>query len=141
MTREEEKVLQPALLFVGFDGGERAIDMDAVRRIEKLPVSSVRRETGDTAQIVIDGTIVPLLGLSGELPEERIAMFRIGAQDREIAYAYERMIDLVEFDPVTVSKQGRGAGTRLALVSGRPVELLDEAYFQAHPACCVNEEV
>ncbi|MXO59804.1 chemotaxis protein CheA [Altererythrobacter salegens] len=138
-VREEEKALQPALLFVGFDGGERAIDMDSVRRIEKLPVSAVRRERDGTAQIVIDGKIVPFLGVAGELPEDMVAMFRIGAEDREIAYAYERMIDLVEYEPDTVSKANKRTGSRLALIDGRPVDVLDEARLLADHAGRVAE--
>jgi two-component system, chemotaxis family, sensor kinase CheA len=129
-TRVEEKDLRPALLFVGFDGRERAIEMDDVRRIEKLPRSAVRRGEGDTAQIVIDGRIVPLLGLSGDLPEGEVAMFRLGDGSNEVAFAYERMIDLVEFDPLALSKS-RKSGERLALVGGRPVELLDAGSFES----------
>ena len=57
-ARVEEKDLHPALLFIGFDGRERAIEMDDVRRIEKLPRSAVRHAAGDVAQIVIDGSRV-----------------------------------------------------------------------------------
>ena len=126
-AREEEKVLRSALLFVGFDGGERAIEMEAVRRIEKLPATSVRA-TADGAQIVIDGRIVPLAGLAGERPEDKVGLFRIGEGDGEIAYAYRRMVDLVEFDPLEVTKTVSG---RLALIDGRPVELLDRAAMAA----------
>src|SRR5690606_6996270 len=80
-ARVEEKDLHPALLFIGFDGRERAIEMDDVRRIEKLPRSAVRHAAGDVAQIVIDGRIVPLHGLSGELPDGELAMFRLGEGD------------------------------------------------------------
>src|SRR5690606_38174678 len=45
-ARVEEKDLHPALLFIGFDGRERAIEMDDVRRIEKLPRSAVRHAAG-----------------------------------------------------------------------------------------------
>ena len=129
-TRVEEKDLRPALLFVGFDGRERAIEMDDVRRIEKLPRSAVRHATGDTAQIVIDGRIVPLLGLSGELPDRELAMFRLGDGASEVAFAYERMIDLVEFDPLSITK-AKKSGERLALVGGRPVELLEVSTLEA----------
>jgi two-component system chemotaxis sensor kinase CheA len=132
-ARVEEKELQPALLFVGFDGQQRAIDMDAVRRIEKLPVASVRRGADGAGQIVIDGRIVPLLGLAGELPETDLAMFRVGEGEDEVAFAYERMIDLVEFDPLAVTAGRGGAGERLALVEGRPVELLDARALRAAP--------
>jgi two-component system chemotaxis sensor kinase CheA len=129
--RVEEKELRPALLFVGFDGRERAIDMDSVRRIEKLPVAAVRRSAGDAAQIVIDDRIVPLIGLSSDLPEEEIAMFRVGDGKEQIALAYERMVDLVEFDPLSVIESKAGSGERLVLVDGRPVELLDAGKLQA----------
>jgi two-component system chemotaxis sensor kinase CheA len=132
--REEEKVLRPALLFIGFDGAERAIDMDSVRRIEKLPVSSVRHESGGSAQIVIDGRIVPLLGLRDEVPADQVAMFRVGAEESEFAYAYRRMIDLVEYDPQTVTEDDRHEGARLVLIEGRPVDLLDERRLLSDPA-------
>jgi two-component system chemotaxis sensor kinase CheA len=104
-----------------------------VRRIEKLPVASVRRGADGAGQIVIDGRIVPLLGLAGELPETDLAMFRVGEGEDEVAFAYERMIDLVEFDPLAVTDGRGGAGERLALVEGRPVELLDARALRAAP--------
>ena len=107
--------------------------MDDVRRIEKLRAKTVRRGDGDTAQIVIDGRIIPLHGLCGELPEGDLAMFRLGEGDGEVAFAYQRMIDLVEFDPLAVTNATR-SGERLALVGGRPVELLDARSLEARAA-------
>ena len=57
-------------------------------------------------------------------------MFRLGDGASEVAFAYERMIDLVEFDPLTVSKSKK-SGERLALVGGRPVELLDARLLES----------
>jgi two-component system, chemotaxis family, sensor kinase CheA len=136
-ARIEEKEMRPALLFVGFDGGERAIDMDSVRRIEKLPVASVRRGAGDVGQIVIEGRIVPLLGLAGDLPETELAMFRLGEGEGEIAFAYQRMIDLAEYDPLSLAG---GKGERLALIDGRPVELIDERTLRACASAVPAEE-
>src|SRR6185312_11618739 len=77
--REEERVLVPALMFRGFDGGERAVEMDSVRRIEKVPSASLRSGADGTAQVVLDGRIVPLAGLGGLKPEgEQINLFRVG---------------------------------------------------------------
>ena len=104
--------------------------MDDVRRLEKLRAKAVRRGEGDAAQIVIDDRIIPLHGLCGDLPDGDLAMFRLGEGDGEIAFAYQRMIDLVEFDPLQVTKAKR-SGERLALVSGRPVELLDARSLDA----------
>jgi len=124
--REEERVLVPALMFRGFDGGERAVEMDSVRRIEKVPSASLRAGADGTAQVVLDGRIVPLAGLGGLKPEgEQINLFRVGENAQERAYAYAEIIDLCEFDPAEVVKaKGRGS-QRLALIDGRPVELFD----------------
>jgi two-component system chemotaxis sensor kinase CheA len=131
--RPDERVLVPALLFRGFDGSERAVEMDAVRRIEKLPTDSVRIAAGGTAQIVIDGRIVPLVGLGGSAPEgEEVNLFRVGDGEDEMAYAYASIVDLCEFDPADVVTESRGQ--RLALIGGRPVELFDAATLLAGAA-------
>jgi len=100
--------------------------MDSVRRTEKVPASSLRAGADGTAQIVLDGRIVPLAGLGGLKPEgEQINIFRVGESTQERAYAYAEIIDLCEFDPAEVVKaKGRGS-QRLALIGGRPIELFD----------------
>jgi two-component system chemotaxis sensor kinase CheA len=125
--REDERELVPALMFRGFDGAERAVEMDAVRRIEKLPVSALRTAADGSAQAVIDGRIVPLAGLGGFKPEgEEINLFRTGDSGDERAFAYAEIVDLCEFDPAEVVF-AEGNGQRLALIGGRPVELFDAA--------------
>jgi two-component system chemotaxis sensor kinase CheA len=138
-ARTEERVLVPALMFRGFDGAERAVEMDSVRRIEKVAVSTLRTGSDGTAQVVIDGRIVALAGLGGLAPEgDEINIFRVGEDGEERAYAYAEIVDLCEFDPTeVVAVEGR-AGRRLALIGGRPVDLFDAgtliAASQAQPA-------
>ena len=125
-----EEIKRSALLFIGFDDGERAIEMDSVRRIETLAASAVRRSSDGPSSIVMDGRIVPLQGLEGfegALPGEDLTIFRIGEEERQIAYAYREMIDLVAYDPATMSVSADGSDRRLVLVDSRPVELLDAA--------------
>jgi two-component system chemotaxis sensor kinase CheA len=130
--REEERELVPALLFRGFDGAERAVEMDAVRRIEKLPIAALRVGDDGSAQAVIDGRIIPLAGLGGLSPEgEEINLFRVGEDGRERAYAYAEIVDLCEFDPLEVVRADGHRGQRLALIGGRPVELFDAAALLA----------
>jgi len=131
----EEREMLPALLFRGFDGNERAVEMDSVRRIEKLPADSLRTGTDGASQIVIEGRIMPLAGLGGSGPVgEEINLFRVGEGETEIAYAYAEIVDLCEFDPAEVVK-GRGRrGQRLALIGGRPVELFDGKTLLSDPA-------
>ena len=115
---------QRAMLFVAFDGEERAIEMDAVRRIEKLPADRVRRGRDGDAQIAIEDRIVTLLGLDVALDSEKLAIFSIGEGASECALAYARMIDLVSYEPENV-RAGAG-GERVALIGGRPTQLLGE---------------
>ncbi len=130
--RAEERELVPALMFRGFDGAERAVEMDSVRRIEKLAVASLRTGPDGTAQAVIEGRIVPLSGLGGFKPEgEEINLFRVGEPGDERAYAYAEIVDLCEFDPAEVVVAEGNAGQRLALIDGRPVELFDAASLMA----------
>ncbi|HSQ96550.1 MAG TPA: chemotaxis protein CheA [Croceibacterium sp.] len=139
--RAEERELVPALLFRGFDGAERAVEMDSVRRIEKLAVASLRTAADGTAQAVIDGRIVPLSGLGGFKPEgEEINLFRVGEPDDERAYAYAEIVDLCEFDPAEVVVADGNAGQRLALIDGRPVELFDAASLMAAATLASNAE-
>jgi hypothetical protein len=114
--------------------------MDSVRRIEKLPTESLRAAADGSAQIVIDGRIVPLAGLAGKQPEgDEINLFRIADGGREIAYAYASIVDLCEFDPDDVVTTDSGGG-RLALSGGRPIELFDARTLLADPAACSATE-
>jgi two-component system chemotaxis sensor kinase CheA len=137
--RVEERVLVPALLFRGFDGCERAVEMDSVRRIEKLPTDSLRLAADGTAQIVIDGRIVPLVGLGGERPDGvEINLFRVGDERAEMAYAYASIVDLYEFDPADVVTSS--SGQRLTLIDGRPIELFDATVLLADRAALAGAE-
>ena len=121
-----------ALLFVGFDGAERAIEMDEVRRIEKLPASALRRGlASEGAQVVIDRRIVPVTGLGQADPGGHVALFCIGEGDGEVAHAHARMIDIVTFDHASVVDS---AGERIALIDGRRVALLSAKALRESPA-------
>ena len=140
--RADERVLVPALLFRGFDGEERAVEMDSVRRIEKLPTEALRTAADGSAQIVIDGRIVPLVGLGGIKPEgEEINLFRVGDDAGELAYAYADIVDLCEFDPTEVVIAAGHGSQRLALIGGRPVELFDATTLLADPAAYSGAEL
>ncbi|MXP42134.1 chemotaxis protein CheA [Altererythrobacter soli] len=137
-AQADERTLVPALLFRGFDGGERAVEMDAVRRIEKLPVAALRTDPDGGSQIVIEGRIVALASFGPlRIEGETINLFRTEAEGREIAWAYAEIVDLCEFDPAEVVA---GARRKLALIGGRPVELYDSQALLAHPALLLPAE-
>ena len=98
--RPDECILVPALLFRGFDGSERAVEMDLVRRIEKLPTDLLRTGADGKAQIVIDGRIVPLVGLGGVIPEgDELNLFRVGDGDGEMGLPLRQHRRLVRIRP------------------------------------------
>jgi two-component system chemotaxis sensor kinase CheA len=135
LDQADEREMVPALMFRGFDGTERAVEMDSVRRIEKVGVDALRSGDDGISQVVLDGRIVPLAGLGGFKPEgEEINLFRVGEDGHEKAYAYAEIVDLCEFDPADVVKAKGQTGRRLALIGGRPVELFDAAELLAEPA-------
>ena len=108
--------------------------------IEKLPIDALRTDPDGSAQIVIEGRIVPLAGLGGLRPEgEKINLFRVADGNHEMAFAYAEIVDMCEFDPADVVS-GDANGQKLALIGGRPVELYDCKALLARPAVLSGAE-
>ena len=115
----------PALLFVGFDGNRRAVPMNAVDRVEKIDIAAVRIASGE-AQVVIEGRIMPLVGLFGkDLPEDKLELFRLSDGICEIAYALREMVDITRIKGRLSNSKGGEAIAGIALIDGEPVEVLD----------------
>ena len=139
-----ETGVRSALHFVGFDDKERAIDMSEVQRIETVAAAAIRRSGTGPSTIVLDGRIVPLHGLqkAGEASSaDSMTLFRLGEGDGQIAYAYRDMVDLVTYDPSTVTTSKPMSGQRLALINGRPVELLDSMAMLAQRSNALTAEI
>jgi two-component system chemotaxis sensor kinase CheA len=115
----------PALLFVGFDGHRRVVPMNTVDRVEKVDTAAVRITSGE-AQVVIEGRIMPLVGLFGQdLPEEKLELFRLSDGHCEVAYALREMIDITRITGRLAKSKGGEAIAGIALIEGEPVEVLD----------------
>jgi two-component system chemotaxis sensor kinase CheA len=119
------------VLLTGLDGARRAIAMSAVEQVERASAAAVRR-SGAHAQVVLGDEILPLSGLGegDELPET-LPVLRLCSAAGSIAYAAR---DVLGIERLTESPRSVGADpTRLALLDGDPVELIDHmALRQEH---------
>lgn len=119
-----EKV-RPVMLFVGIDGRRRAIGMDLVRRIDIAPLDAVDIE-GSRAQIVIDGEILPLVGIEGgELPETKMKLLRLSDGTCELAYAVREVSDAAGIDGDIVPGGSDDMIEGVTLIDGQPVGIID----------------
>ena len=85
-----------AMLFTDFSGLRCAIRLEIVRRIETAPISAIDSSTS-SPRIVIDGVILPLVGLpDGPIPTEKIRLLRLSDGDCELLHAVRNIDDAVE---------------------------------------------
>lgn len=116
---------RPIMLFVGMDGRRRAIGMDLVRRIDVLSRDAVDIE-GERAQIVIDGDILPLIGLDGQaLPEGKIKLLRLSDGHCELAYAVSEVADAAAIENEIVPCDEDSLIEGVTLVNGQLVPIID----------------
>jgi len=132
-TAEAERRGTPAMLFIGLDGRRKAVRLSLVRRIERVPVSSIDLG-GERPRAVIGDAIFALVGSdAGSLPADQAGVLRLGDGAHEIAYMFERIVDTVDLpdDIVPATRSGPVEGT--VLIGGEPVDLLDGHWlFAAH---------
>src|SRR4051812_28929472 len=63
------------LLFRGLDGGRRAMHLAIVDRIEEVSANAVRPGAGQL-RVQLGDVILPLAGVSGDLPTDKVRLFR-----------------------------------------------------------------
>ncbi|WP_338242867.1 chemotaxis protein CheA [Aurantiacibacter hainanensis] len=116
---------QSGILFERFDSRQCLISIDELQRIERCPYDAISR-IGDGYRVVLDGRVLPVVGLPAELPHmETFQLLHLQQGERAIAYAFARMIDIVDY---RLPGKGGGQGDRgVVLVKGKPVERLYRA--------------
>ncbi|NJR79465.1 chemotaxis protein CheA [Sphingomonas corticis] len=113
-----------ALLFDDVDGVRRMIPADAVDRIERVGTTHVNLAAG-TLWLTSDGRSVPVYdGAGAHRAEDVTTVLRLQLDDRELAYPVRTAIEIVPL-PDELTPADAGAASGVALVDGRPVELLD----------------
>jgi two-component system chemotaxis sensor kinase CheA len=121
----------PVLLFRGLDGGRRAMRLAVVDRIEEVPAAAIRPGAGQL-RVQLGETILPLAGVNGDLPTEKVRLFRLNDGAREIGYAFREVVDMSVVGTEIISASSPGEISGVALISGEPAELLDPHWLFAN---------
>ncbi|MBA3576024.1 MAG: chemotaxis protein CheA [Sphingomonas sp.] len=120
------------LLFRGLDGGRRALRLGVVDRIEEVPVGSVKPGAGQL-RVQLGEAILPLAGVNGDLPDEKVRVFRLNDGAQEIGYAFREVIDLSTIEREIIPADNPGEISGVTLIEGEPAELVDAHWlFASH---------
>jgi two-component system, chemotaxis family, sensor kinase CheA len=130
---EDTKVL----LFRGLDGGRRAMRLAVVDRIEEVPAAAIRHGAGQL-RVQLGETILPLAGVNGEMPTEKVRLFRLNDGTREIGYAFHEVVDLSVVGNEIIAATEPGEVSGVTLVSGEPAELVDAHWLFANFAAAAS---
>jgi two-component system chemotaxis sensor kinase CheA len=120
----------PVLLFRGLDGGRRVMSLAVVDRIEEVPTSSIRPAAGQL-RVQLGEAIVPLAGVNGDLPAEKVRLFRLNDGTCEIGYAFREVIDLSAIAHDIIPAEHPGEISAVTLVAGEPAEVVDPHWLFA----------
>lgn len=126
---ETKAKARPIMLFVATDGRRRAIGMDVVKRIESLSPDAIDIE-GNRAQIVIDGAILPLVGLDEQAhkalaPEDKVKLLRLSDGQSELGYAVSEVSDAAAIESDIVPADDDPLIEGVTLIDGQPVTIID----------------
>jgi len=137
MAEEVEQTIEeiaderaPTLLFRDLDGKERAIRLALVERIEEVSATFTSFSAG-RMRLAQEGRIVPLMSCC-TLPEaEKYRVLRMTDGTSNIAYAISEVVDIVPMDFMFERAIDPGLIAGVALVEGRPVEIIDSFWLFA----------
>jgi len=121
----------PALLFRGLDGSRRAMRLAVVDRIEEVPSSAIRLGAGQL-RVQLGEAILPLAGINGDLPEEKVRLFRLSDGVNELGYAFREVIDLSAIGHEVILAECAGEVSGVTLISGEPAEIVDPHWLFAN---------
>jgi two-component system, chemotaxis family, sensor kinase CheA len=121
----------PVLLFRGLDGGRRALRLAVVDRIEEVPAASIRPGAGQL-RVQLGETILPLAGINGAVPEDKVRLFRLNDGAQEIGYAFKEVIDLSVIAHDVIQAECSGEISGVTLIGGEPAELVDAHWLFAN---------
>src|SRR3954447_2377427 len=118
------------LLFRGLDGGRRAMHLAIVDRIEEVSASAVRPGAGQL-RVQLGDVILPLAGVNGDLPTDKVRLFRLNDGTCEIGYAFREVIDFSAIANEVIPAEHPGEVCAVTLVAGEPAELIDPHWLFA----------
>ena len=113
------------MLFTDYEGRRSAVRLELVRRIETISVDAIE-ENGRSTRAVIDGAILPLIGLpSGALPADRVRLLRLSDSDSELLMAVREIDDAAEMTEQLKPVSDDPLIEAVTLIEGRQVSLFD----------------
>lgn len=121
----------PALLFRGLDGSRRAMRLAIVDRIEEVPATAIRLGAGQL-RVQLGEAILPLAGVNGDLPDEKVRLFRLSDGVNELGYAFREVIDLSAIGQEVILAECPGEVSGVTLIAGEPAEIIDPHWLFAN---------
>ena len=121
----------PVLLFNGLDGARRALRLAVVDRIEEVPASAIRPGAGQL-RVQLGETILALAGVNGDLPAEKVRLFRLNDGVHEIGYAFREVVDLSVLGNEIIDAAAPGEISGVTLLAGEPAEIVDPHWLFAN---------
>ena len=119
------RAIPRAMLFTDFAGRRSAVRLELVQRIETTPLSAVDR-SGARPRVVIDGVILPLVGLPDELPPlDKLRLLRLSDGGCELLHAVRQVEDAIELPGKLKPVTDDPLVEAVTLVGGQPVTLID----------------
>ena len=120
-----EKGISRAMLFTDLLGRRRAIRLELVQRIETTPASSIDL-SGTMPRAVIDGVILPLIGLpEGTTVQDKLRLLRLTDGSCELLHAVRQVEDAVELANDLKPEKDDPMVEAVTLVDGETVALID----------------
>jgi len=114
-----------AMLFTDFAGRRSAVRLELVQRIETAPASAIDRSAA-RPRVVIDGLILPLLGLpDAPLTQNRVRLLRLSDGTCELLYAVREVEDAVELTGALSPVPEDPLVEAITLIGGTPATLID----------------
>ncbi|WP_296722089.1 chemotaxis protein CheA [Erythrobacter sp.] len=114
-----------AMLFTDFAGRRSAVRLELVQRIETTPTAAIDR-SGARARVVIDGLILPLVGLpDAPLDRDKLRLLRLSDGTCELLHAVREVKDAILLTEALTPVPEDPLVEALTLVDGEPVALID----------------
>jgi two-component system chemotaxis sensor kinase CheA len=114
----------PVLLFRALDGSRRAMRLAVVDRIEEVSADAIRHGAGQL-RVQLGEAILPLAGVNGDLPADKVRLFRLSDGTCEIGYAFKEVIDLSAIAHDIIPAENPAEISAVTLVAGEPAEVID----------------
>jgi two-component system chemotaxis sensor kinase CheA len=120
-----DKDISRAMLFTDFSGRRCAVRLELVQRIETAPASAIDR-SGPSPRAVIDGAILPLVGLpDGPFPADKVRLLRLSDGTGQLVHAVREVDDAVELDGEMKPVPDDPLVEAVTLVGDHTVSLID----------------